>query len=126
MLINDFEENYVDTNISSASPINQSLKDELITQDELNETFDPLQKNVADLQSQEGFLDVLQDGTIVLPVTFINFVIAILTFVGFSQQTSFVILKYLGIPVLIITFLGVGIIIWFVFKIIEQLRRYPV
>lgn len=125
MLIDDFETNYVDTNISSADTINQSVRDDLVTQDEINETFDPLYKNIEDLQSQEGFLDVIGDGTVVLPILFIKFVVTVLTFIGFSTQTSFVILKYLGIPILIITFLGVGIIVFFIFKIIEQLRRYP-
>lgn len=125
LLIDEFETNYVDTNISSADTINQSIRDDLITQDTINETFDPLHKNVEDLQSQEGFLDVVGDGTVVLPIMFINFVVAILKFIGFSTTQSFVILKYLGIPIVLITFLGVGIIVWFTFKIIEQLRRYP-
>lgn len=125
LLIDDFETNYIDTNISSAETINQSIRDDLITQDEINATFDPLHKGVEELQSQEGFLDVVGDGTIVLPILFINFVIAILTFIGFSTTQSFVILKYLEIPIVIITFLGIGIIIYFTSKIIEQLRRYP-
>ena len=125
LLIDEFETEYVDTNISDIDSINQSLKDDLITQDQVNTTFDSLHKNVEDLKSQEGFLDVVGDGTVVLPIMFINFVIAILTFMGFSTTQSFVILKYLGIPIALITFIGVGIIVYFTFKIIEQLRRYP-
>jgi len=125
LLIDDFETNYVDTNISNADTIDQSVKDDLITQSEINATFGDLYENVEDLQTHEGFLDILQDGTIVVPTLFIKFITAILTFVGFSTTQSFVILKYLGIPILIITFIGIGILVFFLFKIIEQWRRYP-
>jgi len=125
ILIDDFEINYIDTNISSASPINQSLRESLVNQSQINETFHPLQKKVEDLQTQEGFLDVVGDGTIVLPTIFISFVVSLLKIVGLSQQQSFALLKYLGVPIIIITFLGIGIIVWFILKIIEQMRRYP-
>lgn len=125
MLIDDFEKNYVETNISKTSPINQSLKDSLVNQSQINETFDPLQRKFSDLKSQEGFFDAITDGTIVLPTLFIDFVVSILKIVGLTQQQAFALLKFLGIPVLIITFIGIGIIVWFVLKGIEQLRRYP-
>lgn len=125
ILIDDFEKNYVETNISSVSPINQSLKESLVNQSQINETFDPLQRKFEDLKSQEGFFDAVSDGTIVLPLIFIDFVVSILKIVGLTQQQAFALLKFLGIPILIITFIGIGIIVWFVLKGIEQLRRYP-
>lgn len=125
LLIDDFETNYVDTNISQSSPINQNLTDKLVTQEDVNETIDPLYRNVEDLQSQDGFFDAVGDGTIVIPTLFINFVIAILTFLGFSTQTAVVLLQYLQLPLIVISFIFVGIITWFIFKIIEQWRRYP-
>lgn len=125
LLIDDFETNYIDTNISSSDAINQSITDDLVTQDTINDTFNPLLENVDDLKSQEGFFDAVGDGTIVLPTIFINFVVLILTFVGLTTQQTFVVLKFLQIPIILITFLGVGILIYFIFKMVEQLRRYP-
>lgn len=125
LIIDDLETNYVDTNISSADEVNQSLKDQFINQSELNETFAPIQEKVEDLQSQEGFLDVLGDGSIVLPTLFISFVGTILSFIGLSNTQIFSILKFIQIPVIIITFIGIGIVVWFIFKIIDQIRRYP-
>ena len=89
ILIDDFEKNYVETNISSTSPINQSLKDSLVSQEEINETFDPLQRKFEDLKSQEGFFDAVSDGTIVLPTLFIDFVVSILKIVGLTQHQAF-------------------------------------
>lgn len=126
ILITDFETNYIDTNISSASPINQSLKESMVNESQINETFDPLQKQVEDLQSQDGFLDVVGDGTVVLPTIFISFTVSILKLVGLSQQQTISILEYIGLPIMLISFVSVAIIVFFVVKIIEQLRRYPV
>jgi len=124
MLINDFEENYVQTNITDASPIDQSLNESLVSETDINETVDPLVKNIDDISTQEGFLDVVGDGTIVLPILFINFVLTIATFIGLTQQQTIAILEFIGIPVIIISFIVVAIVVWFVFKIVGQLRRY--
>jgi len=125
ILIDDFETNYVDTNISDASPINQSLKDELVNESQVNKTFEPLMEDFEDLKTQEGWFDAVQDGTIVLPKSFINFIGATFRMLGLSQQQTVAILKFIGVPVLIISFVFVALIVWFFFKVIEQLRRYP-
>jgi len=125
ILIDDFETNYVDTNISSASPINQSLKDSLVNSSQINETFEPLMEDFDDLKEQEGWFDAVQDGAVVLPKSFINFIGATFKMLGLSQQQIVSLLKFIGVPILIISFVFIALIVWFFFKIIEQLRRYP-
>lgn len=125
IIISDFETNYVDTNITTISPIDQNLSDDLVSESELNETFTPIQEKVDDLGSQDGFLDVLTDGSVVLPKLFIDFAMSILTMGGLAKDQAVVLLDYIGIPLIIISFIIVAIGIWFLLKIIEQVRRYP-
>jgi len=125
LLIDDFETNYVDTNISSTSPINQSLRDDLVSETQINDTFKPLMEDFDDLKTQEGWFDAVQDAGIVLPKAFINFIGATFKMIGLSQQQTVAILKFIGIPILIISFVFIGLIVWFFFKMMEQVRRYP-
>jgi len=125
LLIDDFETNYVDTNISSTSPINQSLRDDLVSETQINDTFKPLMEDFDDLKTQEGWFDAVQDAGIVLPKAFINFIGATFKMIGLSQQQTVAILKFIEIPILIISFVFIGLIVWFFFKMMEQVRRYP-
>ena len=125
LLIDDFETNYVETNISSASPINQSLRDDLVSETQINDTFKPLMEDFDDLKTQEGWFDAVQDAGVVLPKAFINFIGATFKMIGLSQQQTVAILKFIGIPILLISFVFIGLIVWFFFKMMEQVRRYP-
>ena len=125
ILIDDFETNYVETNISSASPINQSLRNELVSETQINDTFQPLMEDFDDLKTQEGWFDAVTDAGVVLPKAFINFIGATFRMIGLSQQQTVAILKFIGIPILLISFVFVGLIVWFFFKMMEQVRRYP-
>lgn len=125
LLISDFEKNYIDTNISSISPINQSLRDDLVSETQINDTFSPLMKDLDDLKTQEGWFDAVQDAGVVLPLAFIKFIGATLRMIGLSQQQTIAILKFIGIPILLISFVFIGLIVWFFFKMMEQVRRYP-
>jgi len=125
LIINDFEKYYVETNVSKVSPINQSLKDELVSETQINDTFKPLMEDFDDLKTQEGWFDAVQDAGIVLPKAFINFIGATFKMIGLSQQQTIAILKFIGIPILITGFVFIGLIVWFFFKMMEQVRRYP-
>lgn len=125
LLIDDFEKNYVETNISSSDVINQSIRDDLVGVEEVNDTFRPLMENFNDLQEATGWFDATLTGAIVLPKAFINFIVAVAVMLGLSLKQTTVILKFLAIPVLIASFVFIGLIVWFFFKMMEQLRRYP-
>lgn len=125
LLIDSFETNYIDTNISSSDTINQSLKDNLVSVSQINETFNPLVEDVGTIQQEEGWFMTAVVGGIMLPKIFVNFIVTLLKIVGLSQQQTFTILKFIGIPIIIISIVSISIIIWFIFKIIEQLRGYP-
>jgi len=125
LLIDDFEKNYVETNISSSDVINQSIRDDLVSVEDVNDTFRPLMKNFNDLKESEGWFDATLTGAVVLPKAFINFVVAIAIMLGLSVQQTVVILNFLAIPVLMGSFVFVGLIVWFFFNMMEQLRRYP-
>lgn len=125
IIINGFETAYVNTSISATSPINQNLSSALVNESQLNETFAPLHAKVDDLQTSEGFLDVLGDASIVLPTLFIDFIITVLTLIGLSEQQTIALLEFIGVPLVLISFIVVALLVWFIFKIIEQLRRYP-
>lgn len=125
IFIDDMEENYIDTNISSSNAINQSLSGRLVNKSQINSTFFPLQEQVKDLESQEGFLDVVGDGSVVLLSMFLNFLVTIASMFGLSSQQMVVIFQYIGVPIALISFAVVGFIVFLIFKVIEQFRRYP-
>ena len=125
LLIDDFEKNYVETNISSVDSINQSLREELVGIEEINDTFKPLMKNFDDLKEATGWFDALLTGAVVLPKAFVNFIVAVAIMIGLTLKQTTVILKFMQIALPIVSVIFVALIVWFFFKMMEQLRRYP-
>lgn len=125
LIINEFETAYINTSISSVDPVNKNLTTQTVNTTELNETFSDLYGNLDDLKSSEGFLDVLLDGTTVLSTLFITFITSIPVFLGITQSQTTTLATFLGIPVVLIFFIMVTIMVWFIFKAVEQFRRYP-
>lgn len=125
LIIDDFETNYIETNISQASEIDQSLNNSLVTASDINETVYPLLENIEDLSTQEGFWDILGDGTIVLSALFINFLLTMASFIGLGEQQIIAILQFIGIPPILIGLIVIALICWIIFKAVEMERRYP-
>ena len=72
ILINDFETNYIDTNISSAAPINETFLQDFDNSEELNESMQPIFEGFQDIATDEGFFDKIQDLAVVVPLAIIS------------------------------------------------------
>ncbi len=124
-VLSDFETNYVDTNISEASPVNSSFKEDYDDRaEEINDTFSPLKDKIDDLGSSDGFLDVVGDGSVVLPKLIISLpgmVLGTFTSAGSDMVNM---LNLIGIPTELVLIAIVLLSLVAVFKIVEMIRRY--
>lgn len=126
ILINDFETNYIDTNISSAAPINETFLQDFDNSEELNESMQPIFEGFKDIATDDGFFDKIQDLAVVVPLAIIS-----VPGVIFNQLVILISListfsELIGIPLEIIVISVVGIFMFILFKLIAFWRRTPV
>ena len=126
ILINDFETNYIDTNISSAASINETFLQDFDNSEELNESMQPIFEGFKDIATDEGFFDKIQDLAVVVPLAIIS-----VPGVIFNQLVILISListfsELIGIPVQIILIAIVGMFMWILFKLVAFWRRTPV
>ena len=126
ILINDFETNYIDTNISSATPINETFLQDFDNSEELNESMQPIFEGFKDIATDEGFFDKIQDLAVVVPLAIIS-----IPGVIFNQLVILISLisrfaEIINIPIQIITIAVIGIFMFILFKLVAFWRRTPV
>ncbi len=126
LLINDFETNYIDTNISSADPINETFLQDFDNTEELNETMQPIFEGFKDLATDDGFFDKIQDLAVVVPLAIIavpgvifNQLVILITLISTFSEL-------IGIPIQIVLISIVGMFMFILFKLVEFWRRTPV
>lgn len=118
-ILTDFEQNYVDTNISETSSMNSSFTEDYSDRaTEINETFSPLIEDIDDLGSQDGWLDILGDGANVISILVVTMPKAVLT-LTFSAISDMVdVLQLIGIPPALVLIAIVGLSLFGLFKLI--------
>ncbi len=126
ILVNDFEDNYIDTNISSATPINETFLQDFDTSVELNDTMQPIFEGFQVIATEEGFLDKLFDLAVIIPLAIIR-----IPGVIFNQLVILISLisrfsELINIPVPIITIAIIGMFMWILFKLVAFWRKDPV
>lgn len=125
-LVDEFENNYLDTNISSGDPFNKSLIGEIDDTEFLNETIDPIRKSFEDIAEPSGFFDVIGDLAVVLPLAIIKVPGVVLAILNRGLQRSEEILNILGIPLEVIGIVFVGLFIFIIFKLVSWWHRSEV
>lgn len=126
-IVNDFEVNYVETNISKASAMNSSFKENYANRSSfINETFSPLNEKIEDLSSQDGWFDTIGDGLVVLPKVLLSLPGAILKTTTNAITDMRAILIDLGVPPTIILIAIILVTLVGVFYIIEIITKYKV
>ncbi len=126
LVISDFEKNYVDTNISSVTRMNETFLQDFDKSKELNKSMQPIFKGFQVIESKDGFLDKLFDFAVIIPIAIIS-----LPRVVFEQIRILIDLvsqfsKLIGIPVQIIAIAVIGVFMFLLFKVVGFWRRTPV
>ena len=126
LLIQDFETNYIDTNISTATSINETFLQDFDNSEELNETMQPIFEGFQDIATDEGFFDKIQDLAVVVPLAIIA-----IPGVIFQQVVILISLvsrfsEIINIPIQIVTIAIIGVFMWILFKLVAFWRRTPV
>lgn len=126
LLIQDFETNYIDTNISTATSINETFLQDFDSSEELNESMQPIFEGFKDIATDEGFFDKLQDLAVVVPLAIIS-----VPGVIFNQLVILISLisrfsDIVNIPVQIIVITIIGVFMFILFKLVAFWRRTPV
>jgi len=125
-LVNDFEENYVDTNISQAESVDTSFRvDYSERTDEMNETFFPLIEDIEDLGSSEGWFDAVVSGAVVLPKLIITLPGMILSTISSAISDMVTMFTTIGIPPELTLIAIVLLTLLSVIKIISIIRSDP-
>ena len=126
-LVSDFETNYVNTSISKANPINSTFTEDYSDRAaEINETFSPLKDDIDDLGSQDGWLDTLADGSIVLPKLIITLPGMILSSFTNAGSDMITMLNLIGIPTELTLIAIVMLSLIAIIKIISIIRSYEI
>jgi len=123
-IADDFETNYLDTNISSAEHINDSYKSSYNRREDLNKTFAPLQKGFEDISEDSGWFDKVGDTAIAIPKVIISIPGMIIATLYYALTDTKTILNEIGIPTEIVLLTTFAILIFFLFKIVAMWRRY--
>jgi len=126
IIINDFETNYIDTNISTATPINQTFLRDFDKSQELNDSMSPIFKGFEKIAGGSGFFDKIQDLAVVVPLAIIAVPGVIFTqlkiLIGLISEFS----EIIRIPTSIILIAIIGAFMWILFKLVAFWRRTPV
>lgn len=122
-IVDDFETNYVDTNISSASAVNETFKTNYSRIGDITETFSPLEESIKDVGESKGWFDELLSGSVVLikAVVLLPGMILITVYNLITDGTAAS--ELIGIPTeLIITF-ALMFLIYVIFRIISYVKN---
>ena len=117
IFIQDFETNYVDTNISSVDPINETLLQDIDKSVELNKSMKPILEGFEVLATEEGFFDKLLDLAVVIPLAIIAIPGVIFVQVEILVELISKFSNFINIPKQIILLAIVGLSIFILFKL---------
>lgn len=123
LIILDFETNYIDTGISSATPFNQSLFGNLSDVSDLNEAVQPLKSGFDVITEESGFFNKVLNFAVVIPIAIINVPFVIFQIMQLGITRIIEILNILGIPVELVIIASVGVFVWVVFKLVGWWQR---
>jgi len=124
VIVDDLETNYIETNISDSSGVNDSYKSTYNRVDELNETFFPVQQDFQDISEDDGWFDRIGDASIAIPKVIISIPGVLFTTVNYAISDTVSILKLAGIPAEVVLIASIFITLMILFMIIAFWRRY--
>ena len=126
LLIQDFEENYVETGISNVSGVSSNYTNKFDYSDSINDSIGPMFIEFQELGDDAKWYEKLIAVGMAVPKVIIGLPVAIATIVINSIVGLTLFFNILGIPLVIIIPSMIGIIVYVVFKFVELWRSYPV
>jgi len=124
VIVDDLETNYIETNISDSSGVNDSYKSTYNRVEELNNTFYPVQEDFQDISEDDGWFDRIGDASIAIPKVIISIPGVLFTTVNYAISDTVSILKLAGIPAEVVLIASIFITLMILFMIIAFWRRY--
>ena len=119
LITNEFEKSYVDTGITNATRVNDSIVGDFDDTEFFNESIQPIQEAFKKIEKSEGFFDTLIGLGIAVPIAIITVPRVILTMVGQGGSRAIQTLNILGIPPTMIMIAIVGLTIFIIFKLVS-------
>ena len=127
LIIEDFETNYVETNISDVDKINDTYKSTFGDAREINKSMQPLIDSLRDLGDEDkGWFEGLIEYGMVVPIAVISFVGVTFEIFGSIVTNLTTYLNDIGIPIELIGIAIIGFLAFILFKLIGFWRRTPV
>lgn len=125
-IVADFETNYIDTNISSAEPMNETFNNTFISTAAINESVSALEEDLRNIEEANTWWEKLVTGAVAIPGAIINFVglIIDLGLAGITGLTA--LLKALGVPIVLVGISAIAFMLYLLFKLVAFWRRTPV
>ena len=126
LLIQDFEENYVETGISNVSGVSTNYTNKFDYSDSINDSIGPMFIEFQELGDDAKWYEKLIAVGMAIPKVIIGLPVAIASIVINSIIGFTLFFNILGIPSVIIIPAMIGILVYVVFKFVELWRSYPV
>ncbi len=126
MMIDDMEENYVNTSISETTSMNTSYLETYNRQAEMEGEYSSLQKDLNALGSDASWYEKISTGASAMFIGFITLPGKILTTMFNLATDGTTILVLMGFPKSIIYLFETLLTTAIIFFLIELIRRYPV
>lgn len=124
-ILSDFENQYKSTNVSDQPTVEDKenvSKDLIINRSTFEETFPTVENTSQESTSEGGFLTL---GDTSIASVFLSFIGSIPDVLSLGMQQLTAMVEFIGLPAFLGSLAGMGLIIWFLLKLVEQYRRYP-
>jgi len=126
MITEDFETNYVETNVTEASVMNSSYQGHFQYASIIEDNLGGLTESFSTMQEDESWLDILGDSAVALPIAVIRFPVMMIQLIKTTISGTAVVGEQAGIPSEVIQIGTVGLLIFGLFKLLSFWRRTPV
>lgn len=126
MITEDFESNYVDTNITEAETMNESYKGHFQYATIIEDNLGGLTESFSTMEEDDSWLDILGDSAVALPVAVIRFPVMMIQLIQTTITGASTLGEQAGIPAEVIQIGTVGLLIFGLFKLLSFWRRTPV
>lgn len=127
LIVDDFEDNYIDTGLSNASPVSDTYRGTYNQRSDINNTIvGPLQTNLNTIQQDSSWWEKLGAGASSIFIGFLALPGQIFGVFSTTIVNMNTILTTVGVPIEITLILGTVLFLTLIFLLVEAVRRYPI
>ncbi len=126
LLVNDFETNYVQTNLTTAPSVNETFLQSFDNTEALNNSMSDVRKGFDKIATSEGFFEGLVNVGFVIPKALISIPKVLFIQLQLAITTLTQVLALINIPTAFIVIGLVGLFMFVLFKLTEFFGKHPV